>query len=109
MANLTTAPFGSIRQTPTFNPSPKTRFRESGDSISKHRALLESGEFQRALDYALLEYQLQAAAQVRDTNAALAFGYKMIGVQEFISTLKLLSEVPRMPTPAVTENLDHKV
>lgn len=105
MPVLTPSP---IKAPPVFNPSPKNRFRESGDNISKHRALLEMREFDRALDFAQLQYTLQASSRVTDANGALALGYKLLGVQEFISTLKTLSEQQIVPNQTVAENLDHK-
>lgn len=108
MAQPQTAPIGLVRPPPTFNPSPKTRFREMGDAVSKHHALLEQRELERALDLAVLEYQLQASRKVTDTNTALAFGYKMIGVQEFLDTFKLLAEVQRLPPQVISDNLEHR-
>lgn len=106
MANTPSLQIGLNR--PVINPSPKHRFRESGDNISKHRALLEMREFDRALDFAVLQYTLQASSRVGDANGAVALGYKLLGVQEFIATLKTLSEVVPVPTQTVNENLDHR-
>lgn len=100
---------GLTRQPVNTNPSPKARFRESTQNITAHRDMLQSPEFERALDFAALEYQLQAAARVTDGNGALALGYKLLGVQEFISTLKMLSEVPQPMPRTIDQNLDHKV
>lgn len=91
-----------------MNPTPKTRFRQNGDNIRHHRELLEETSFDRALDFALLQYQLQASSRVQDANGALALGYKLLGVQEFISTLKTLSEETPVPTMEQHGNLDHK-
>lgn len=103
-----TPPLTIGAQRPNFNPTPKFRFRESGDNISKHRALLEQREFDRAIDFALLQYQLEAASQVKDANGACALGYKILGVQEFVQTLKTLSEISPMPPRVPDQNLDHK-
>ncbi len=107
MANLT-LPVGVSRPRPNFNPSPKTRFRSSGDNIKAHRELMEQHSFDRALDFAALQYQMQAASRVQDANGALALGYKLLGVQEFIATLKMLSEEPPQIVNQPPENLDHK-
>lgn len=93
---------------PNLNPTPKHRFRESGDNISKHRALLEQREFDRAIDFTMLEYQLQASARVQDANGALALGYKILGIQEFVSMLKTLSEIAPPPPRTADANLDHR-
>lgn len=107
MANLT-LPIGVSRPRPNFNPSPKTRFRSSGDNIKAHRDLMEQHAFDRALDFACLQYQTQAASRVQDANGALALGYKILGVQEFIATLKMLSEEPPQIVTEPPANLDHK-
>lgn len=98
-----------VRQSHIINPSPKTRFREQADNITRHRSLVEMREFNRALDFACLQYQIQAATVVQDANTALAFGYKMLGVQEFITVLKTLSEEATRPASPTDHNLDHKV
>lgn len=94
---------------PNLAPTPKFRFRESPNNISEHRTMIESRPFQRAIDFALLNYQLAVAQTVTDNpqNAAYA-GLKMAGVQEFLFMLKTLSEEPRIVRTVKEENLDHK-
>lgn len=70
--------------------------------------MLEQPSFDRALDFAMLQYQLQAATQIHDTNGGLAYGYKMLGVQEFVSILRTLSEEVRLPAPNNDSNLNHR-
>lgn len=91
-----------------FNPSPKTRFRQHSDNLKHHRDLLEQVAFDRAMDFGLLQYMTQAASRVQDANGALALGYKILGVQEFLSTVKLLSEDMPVPPPQPTGNLEHR-
>ena len=93
---------------PNFTPSPKLRFRLSGDNIKKHHELLELREFDRALDFAMLEYQHQLALNTRDANGACEAGYKMKGVQEFVYLLKTLSEEQKVNPVIVPSNLDHR-
>lgn len=101
-----TAPIGIQRV--VFNPSPKSQFRESAVNIREHRALLENPAFERALQFAQLEYQRHSASLIRDGNGALAHGYKLLGVQEFLSCLKLLSEETLVSAPTPPSNLDHR-
>jgi len=98
----------ALKPPPNLNPSPKAQFRESGENISKHRALLESREFHRAIHYAKTQYWRQLAMATPDNNYAMAMGWKMIGVEEFLAVLMNLSESPPAPSAAVNNNLDHR-
>ncbi len=72
--------------------------------------MMETRPFQRAIDYALLEYQAQLAQEVSSNPQSAAFsGLKMTGAQEFLQTLRLLSETPSLPKRQPTVNLDHSV
>lgn len=95
--------------TPNLNPTPKARFRESGNNVSEHRALIESKPFTRAADFALLEYQAQLGMIVSQNPQEAAFaGLKMTGAQEFLQTFRTLSEQPRVASRVVLDNLNHK-
>ena len=93
------------------NPSPKTRFQESIDNISKHRDLIEMREFQRASDFAMLQYQLELAnAANGNVNLAAAAHMKLCGAQEFLLVLRNLGESFTLPTGGGdTGNLRHDV
>ncbi len=95
---------------PNLNPSPKTRFRASGLNISEHRTLVESNAFQRACDFALLEYQAQIALTLSENpNLATVGGLKITGAQEFVMILRTISEMPRIVSRQPVQNLDHKI
>lgn len=102
-----TPTIGTNRQPPNLNPSPKTRFRESGDNISKHKALLEMREFDRAIDYAFMQYQADLAARCADANGAMAMGLKLCGAHEFVQTLRTLTEVAKVLPVPQDDNLRH--
>lgn len=93
------------------NPSPKTRFQESIDNISKHRDLIQTREFQRASDYAMLQYQVELAGQTNgNVNLAAAAHMKLCGAQEFMLVLRNLGESFELPTGGGdTTNLRHDV
>lgn len=94
---------------PPTNPSPKTRFQESPDNISRHKALLETRELQRGLDFALAEYSAQLALSVSENpNLATVAGLKSTGVHEFLMTFKTLAAMPVRPVHMPSQNLDHK-
>ncbi len=93
------------------NPVPieltfKARFLGVKGYVTTHRELMVRDDLQRALDYALLEYQLQVA---RTTDMAMAGAghYKMVGVAEFISVLKRLAETDKQQTPTRPPQIDH--
>lgn len=88
-----------------LNPSPRTRFQLSSDSISKHRKLLDLPELQRALDYAEMQVHAEWAQQVKDGNSAMMAGFKQQAVLEFIQAFKLLAEVPIRSNLVGSDNL----
>lgn len=88
--------------------SPKSRFLLSNDNITKHRDMVDSGTFQRGLDFALMQYAQFLATQASDGNTAMAVGFKLQGAQEFVVQFKTLSETVQIQTPAVNDNLDHR-
>ena len=82
---------------------------ESSDNISKHRKLIESGEFQRAMHYALLQYDWTlCSSQPQDLGGAGANFLRSQGARQFLDVLLKLAE---MPPIALSENrivnLDH--
>lgn len=85
------------------NPSPKQRFRESNENIARHRALVDSREFQRACDFALLEFQNKLCH--KETNPSV-LGLKLVGAQEFLTCFRLISEAEIIRSiPRVDDNL----
>lgn len=90
-------------------PLPKVRFQESKDNVTKHRDLVASREFERAIDYALLQYQASLAATVtQDFNGMASMGLRLMGAQEFVRTLRMLAESASLPDTKVTDNLNHR-
>lgn len=93
----------SLSTQPFLNPSPKVRFQSSDQNISKHREMVDRNEFQRACDFALLEYQAKLCQQ--EPNAGI-IGVKIMGAQEFLKEFRLLSEKAELkPLPRVSDNL----
>lgn len=80
------------QNTPTPLLSPKARFQLSDQSISKHRDMLQSGEFQRAIDFAVLQYNFELAQKPQDQVSAMRIGWSITAVQEFVDLLKRISE-----------------
>lgn len=86
-----------------INPSPKTRFQQSTDSISKHRAMVDTREFSRAADFAMLQYQRELS--IKESNPAV-LGMKLVGAQEFLNTMTMLAETIELkPLPKTSDNL----
>lgn len=95
---------------PNLNPAPKFRFQESADNITKHRSMVEDRTFQRAIDFALMQYQLQVAREVLDNpQLASVAGYKNAGAVEFVNVLKNLSETPQLIRQDQPVNLNHNI
>ena len=84
---------------PPYNPnaSPKARFTEVESHVREHKALVESDEFIRGADTALLQAQQMWSDQVKDGNTAMVAGVKLQGALEFLTQFKLLAEsAPRL-------------
>ena len=90
------------------NPTPKNRFLDSGDNISKHRKMVDQPEFQRACDFAMLQYTAGLTNEIKDINSATACGLQLLGAQQFLLVLRNLSEVPKAPTNIVPAGLNHR-
>lgn len=95
--------------TPTVKPrvhhSAKARFQQSADNISKHHKIVDSSEFQRGIDFALLAYQEYLTMNCRDANTAMTAMVKQSGAHEFIQIFKELADPqPTMPTLAPTKD-----
>ena len=96
--------------TPTILLSPKGRFLQSNENITRHRAMLETREFERASDFAMVQYCAAISESVKDANTALAAGFKLQGAFEYAMTFRNLSEQPKMPAmPVKADNLNHGV
>lgn len=87
--------------------TPKNRFLESGDNIAAHRKMVDSREFQRGIDYSLMDYVKNLSDQVKDGNTAMAVGFMLKATWEYIEKLQTLSEQPKPVTKVVTPNLTH--
>ncbi len=95
--------------TPIKNPTPRERFRESGDNISKNRNLVDSPEFQRCIDFSLLEYQVLLSRQITDGNSSMANGFKLQGALEIVNVMRNLAETAPAVQKVVNQQLDHNV
>lgn len=91
------------------NPSPKARFQESSDNVKRHRDLIQSREFERAVDFSLLQYGSRLQSETDgNLNAAAAAHLRMTGAHEFIATLRNLAESTEFPSRKTEiANLDH--
>lgn len=93
------------------NPTPKDRFQSSDVRISDHRKMVASEQFERACDFAMLEYgmRLRAGLDEDSPQSIMNAGLKAAGAQEFLLILRNLSEKPIAPaTLSIAKNLDHK-
>lgn len=83
--------------------SPQERFQLSGDNISKHRQLVDTNEFSRGADFAMLQFQVDL---VKRENNPTVIGLKLAGAQDYLRLFKLLSERPVLrEIPKVQDNL----
>jgi len=97
---------------PLINLTAKARFLESNENISAHRKLVDSREFQRACDFAMLSFAHAASqAPIAPEEMSLgAAGLKLRGAHEFLSIFRNLSEAPQKPPTILRhDNLNHEV
>lgn len=89
---------------PVYNPRPKARFAESDQSVTKHRDMVTDRTFERAADFALLEYLEELCT--KEQNPAF-IGLRMMGAREFLKTMKLLAEKEELrPIAKIQDNLE---
>jgi len=89
------------------NQQPKARFQASPDNIKKHRDLVDSREFERGADFALLQYVQSIKGTIVDGTSAMAAGFKIYGAVELLEQMKTLAEKATIQAPVPTGNLDH--
>jgi hypothetical protein len=73
--------------------------------------MVESKEFERAIDFGLLQYMAQLEQEAdQNLNVAAASYLRMVGARQFVWTLRNLAESTEfIPRRAETPNLDHTV
>lgn len=85
------------------NPTPKQRFCASAGNVANHRAMIQSEPFDRAIDYALLEFTRRLNQNTANDFAVR--GAMLKGAQEFLNTLITLAETA--PPPAARKDPDN--
>jgi len=93
---------------PNINLTPKQRFCESVDNTNKHRDLVDSKEFQRGCDFAMLEMARDLSDKSNDANASIPAALMLRGAHEFLKIFRSLSEKPiDPPVPPPARNLNY--
>lgn len=89
-----------------LNPDPKDRFQSIDGNVSKHKKLLEDHSFERAIDFAILQYNRELANRNTDQYQAIKMAAKLEAIQEFVLILRTLAEKPMSFTvPRVVDHL----
>jgi len=92
------------------NETPKERFQNSGLSVGNHRNIVDNADFQKACDFALLEYSHKLAlnaSQAPDRSGIN--GLKLAGAHEFLAEFRNLSEKAQaLPTAPPMPQLNHR-
>lgn len=93
----------------TVNANAKSRFQLSADNVTKHMEMIGSREFERACDFAMLQYQQNVVVNAEpNPNGALAGFFRLLGAQEFLSELRRLAiPPPKLEPLADPGNLNH--
>jgi len=91
-----------MQPNPNPNPSPKIRFLQNGGFVAAHLELIQRADFERAVDFALLEMmRLEESAE-----DAAASHYRMAGAIQFVRILKHLGTTVVSPRTRTEDNLD---
>lgn len=91
---------------PEYNPSPRARYQAGLGNLTAHKSLLEITAFDRAVDFALMQYVSDLSEQAAQAADAVSVGYRLKGAKEFISVLKTLAAQPKQTTRTpITDNL----
>lgn len=97
------------------NLAPKARFQAIARAIGDHRSMMETPQFQRAVDYAEAEYVhslCELAPKDVDSSsniqASAACFQRILGMHEFIGVMKKLGEPRPVIKPTTSgDNLKH--
>lgn len=96
-------------QTPLNNPSPKERFIQHASDVHHHREAMVSDSFERASDLAMLHHMARVTQNVgTDATADAAAANQIKGALDYLLTLRMLGEVPRITKPSDTDNLKNQ-
>ena len=83
--------------------SPKVTFQQIKDAASVHREMLQNPAFERAIHFALLQYNHELTERTKvDVNTSMALHHMSVGATEFVKTLFSLAE-SYTPPPRVTD------
>lgn len=75
------------------NPSAGNRYRSSAQTVREHRDLIGQQSFEKACDFAMLNYCQRVMQDARpDGNGAASGYYRILGAHEFLRELRLLAE-----------------
>lgn len=94
-----------MSQPPNMNASPKARFQEASSLLGKHRDFVTSAEFNRAMDFGLLQLQAELCAKCDSPDKAMSVGMRLLGAQELIQIVKNLAVTQPAPPRPVDANL----
>ena len=88
--------------------SPKENFIKENHRVEAHRSLLSHPSFTLSIETAFAEMTHELLAKMPDTaNDGAGRAFCISGAQQFIRTLKNLSEMPERPKPTVMRTLNH--
>ena len=88
--------------------SPKENFLKENRRVEAHRSLLSHPSFALSIETAFAEMNHELLAKIPDNaNDGAGRAFAIAGAQQFIRTLKNLSEMPERPKPTVMRTLNH--
>jgi hypothetical protein len=92
-----------------LNPGPKSRFLAYQPFVDAHLKLISLAEYQRAVDYALLQMLSDLTGGHTDGNTAAARYYELSGAVAFMNRMRNLGfPVPEKRSPKTEAEIDHK-
>lgn len=94
-----------------YNPSPKSEFVKNTNNVRNHHKCIEDPWLVPALQIAMQEMQLRAAANTdaNNFNQCAAAHLRMLGAQDFVDIFLNLAETPEIGKKADGLNLPGNV
>lgn len=88
--------------------SPKQQYCESAEDVRYLMDLTADDRFNKALNYALLQYNHELSSRLMTADQATLMAGQLKGAQEYMRELKALWQQPRIIERRDTGNLTHR-
>jgi hypothetical protein len=86
--------------------TPKDRFLKSKERVEYHRSLVTHKQFEDSIDTAMAQFVHEQLSRIpENANDGAGRAFALAGAQQFVQTLRNLSEMPDLPKQTVSRQL----